>query len=338
MQAVIYSHTGSADVLELVDREVPSVAPGEVRVRIIVSGVNPTDWKSRSGNGDRLEIEQVPNQDGSGIVDAVGADVSSFAVGDRVWVWDAAFKRPSGTAQELVVLPASQVVRLDDAVSFDVGASLGIPALTAHHTLTANGPERLSPGALTGQVVLVAGGAGAVGHAAIQLALWAGATVITTVSSDEKAALARAAGAHHVINYRTADTAAAILAIAPNGVNTVVEVNPVANLALDLRVITRGGLIAIYATDTDEPLVMPIGDAMVKNAVVQFVLTYTVSPEQKQHAVAAISAAAAAGILAVGTDAGLPLERFTLAEAADAHRAVETNTVGKVLIDVAAAS
>ena len=337
MQSIIYARSGSADVLELVDREIPDVGPGEVRVRIVVSGVNPTDWKSRAGGETVLEIEQVPNQDGSGIVDAVGAGVESLGLGDRVWVWDAAFHRPNGTAQEFVVLPEHQAVRLADGVSFDEGASLGIPAITAHHALTACGPERLSPDALAGQVVLVAGGAGAVGHAAIQLAVWAGATVITTVSGEEKAALAVAAGAHQVINYRTENTEAVIRALAPQGINTVVEVNPVANLALDLRVIARGGLIAIYATDTTEPLVVPTREAMSKNAILQFVLTYTVSAEQKRHAVAAVSAASAAGVLTVGSAAGLPLIRFPLAQTADAHRAVEAHVVGKVLIDVTSA-
>jgi len=250
-------------------------------------------------------------------------------------VWDAAFQRPNGTAQEFVVLPEQQVVRLADSATFDEGASLGIPALTAHRALTASGPERLTPDALAGRVVLVAGGAGAVGHAAIQLAVWAGATVITTVSGDEKALLARSAGAQHVINYRTENAEEVIRGIAPNGVNIIVEVNPVANLALDLRVIARGGLIAIYATDTTEPLVLPVRDAMVKNAVLQFVLTYSVDAEQKRQAVAAVSAASSAGVLRVGANSGLPLVRFPLADTASAHRAVETNVVGKVLIDVA---
>ena len=153
--------------------------------------------------------------------------MTGFAVGDRVWVFLAAHERPTGTAQEFAVLPAGRVVHLPDAAGFDLGASLGVPAMTAHRALTVHegGPTRLGPGALDGRTVLVAGGAGAIGHAAIQLARWAGARV-TTVSSSEKAALATAAGAHHVVNYRTDDAARAIRAIAPDGVDQVVEVSP----------------------------------------------------------------------------------------------------------------
>jgi NADPH2:quinone reductase len=257
--------------------------------------------------------------------------------GERVWVWDAAHQRADGTAQELAVLPASQVVALPAGVSFDVGASLGIPALTAHRTLTARegGPDELSPGTLGGVVVLVAGGAGAVGHAAIQLAVWAGATVITTVSNSEKAKLARAAGAQHVLNYRTDDVAARVREVAPHGVEVIVEVNAVANLRLDLDILALGGTVAMYAGGgADEPSV-PIRAAMGRNARLQFMLTYTTSPAQKAAAVRAVSAAAADGALGVGEDHGLPLLRFPLERTGDAHRAVENNAVGKVLVDVA---
>src|SRR5215204_5840035 len=215
MKSVVYSRTGDPSVLQLVDREVTEPGPGEVRVRIIVSGVNPTDWKFRLGSGAGAAPpfpEVTPNQDGAGVVDAVGEGVERLATGDRVWVFLAGHERPTGTAQEYTNLPADRVVRLAAGTSFDIGASLGVPAMTAHRALTVSedGPERLHPGALAGKVVLVAGGAGAVGHAAIQLARWAGAIVITTVSGPAKEALATAAGAHHVINYRDEDAATAI--------------------------------------------------------------------------------------------------------------------------------
>jgi NADPH:quinone reductase len=260
------------------------------------------------------------------------------APGDRVWVWDAAYQRTDGTAQEIALLPASLVVPLPVGVSFDVGASLGIPALTAHRALTARegGPDELSPGALDGAFVLVSGGAGSVGHAAIQLAAWAGATVITTVSSAEKAALARAAGAHHVLNYRTDDVAARVHDIAPAGADVIVEVNAVANLGLDLEILAMGGTVAMYAgAGGDEPSI-PVRPAMNKNVRLQFLMTYTTTPAQKAAAVRGVSTAAAAGALGVGADNGLPLHRFPLEKTADAHRAVENGAVGKVLIDVAA--
>jgi NADPH2:quinone reductase len=339
MRAIAYDETGASSVLTLRDVPVVAPAPGEVRVRIAVSGVNPTDWKARAAAPQRFEKAKTPNQDGAGLVDAVGDDVTGLSVGDRVWVWDAAFERDQGTAQEFAIVPAAQVVPLPDDASFDLGASLGIPALTAHRALTANenGPSRLAPGALDGQVVLVTGGAGAVSHAAIQLARWAGATVITTVSGDEKAELARRAGAHHVVNYRTSDVAAAVRAVSERGVDTVVDVNVLANLATDLDVVAFGGTVAVYASDfdSDEPLPVPLGPSMRKNVRFQFVLTYTVTDAQKRDAVAAVSAAVADGALPVGEEHGLPITRFALEETGAAHDAVENGAVGKVMVDVA---
>ena len=338
MKAVTYSSTGPSDVLQLGEREEPHPAAGEVRVRIHVSGVNPTDWKARQGSGENpLPQPQVPNQDGAGVVDEVGDGVTAFAVGDRVWVWDAAYQRADGTAQELVVLPERQVVALPDDAGFDVGASLGIPALTAHRALTASeySPRELAPGALAGRTVLVAGGAGAVGHAAIQLAVWAGATVVSTVSSHEKAELARAAGAHHVVNYRDADAAQAIGALAPRGVDIVVEVNAAANAELDVRVAAPNATIAIYADTADSPgVTIPTRPSMSKNLRFQFVLTYTTPAEVKDAAVRAVAAAVADGALPVGAEHGLPITRFPLDGTAAAHDAVADGLVGKALIDV----
>jgi len=305
-----------------------------------VSGVNPTDWKERrrGGPGRRPDNgdEVVPNQDGAGVVDAVGAGVPAERVGERVWLWEAAWRRADGTAQEYVVLPARQAVALPDGASFDLGASLGIPALTAHRCLTVaeGGPRRLAPGALAGRVVLVAGGAGAVGNAAIQLARWAGATVVTTVSSPEKAALAQAAGAHHVVDYRAGDAVAAVRAAAPEGVDLVVEVSPAVNADLDLATARSAATIAVYATDGGRDWAPEIFPLMVRNIRYQFVLVYTVPPEVKDQAVADVSAAVAAGALRAGADAGLPLHRFPLAETGAAHAAVEAGAVGKVLVDV----
>lgn len=339
MISISYNQPGASSVLTLSEVEPAEPGPGEVRVRIVVSGVNPTDWKARASSSSSSFERRVPNQDGAGIVDALGSGVTGLAVGDRVWLWDAAYERTEGTAQEFAVVPARQAVPLPSHASFDVGASLGIPALTAHRALTANehGPTRLAPGALDGHVILVTGGAGAVGHAAIQLANWAGAVVITTVSGSEKAALVRAAGARHVINYRDEDVAAAVLAIAGEGVDTIVDVNVQANGATDIAVLKFGGTIAIYASDSSAPLTVPIGSAMRRNARYQFVLTYTVTADQKSDAVAAVTAALADGALPVGADHGLPLTRFALADTAAAHDAVEADTIGKVLIDVTGA-
>jgi NADPH:quinone reductase len=227
-------------------------------------------------------------------------------------------------------------VPLPDGASFEMGASLGIPAMTAHRALTvgAHSTGGLGPGTLEGRTVLVAGGAGAVGHAAIQLCRWSGATIVTTVSSPEKAALAAAAGAHHVVNYRTGDAAEAIRALAPKGVDLVVEVAPVTNAALDAAVVGRNGTVAIYASEGDAPLAIPVRPAMSDNVRYQFILVYTMPDEAKRRAVHDVSAAVAAGALDVGEAAGMPLHRFPLERTADAHAAVESGAVGKVLVDL----
>jgi NADPH2:quinone reductase len=334
MKAIIYTTSGGPDVLTLTeDRPVPEPAPGEVRVAVRVSGVNPTDWKSRRAGS--AASEQVPNQDGSGVVDAVGAGVPADRVGERVWLWEAAYRRADGTAQEYVCLPARQAVPLPAHASFDLGASLGIPFLTAHRALTVadGGPQRLAPGALAGRTVLVAGGAGAVGNAAIQLARWAGATVITTVSSPEKAALAAAAGAHHVVDYRAQDARTEIRGLAPDGVHIVVEVAPATNAALDQAVAAPDAVIAFYADD-GASVPVPTRPSMSGNLRWQGIMVYAVPTAAKDHAVAAVSAALADDALHVGEGAGLPLHHFPLAEAGAAHAAVESGAVGKVLVTV----
>jgi NADPH:quinone reductase len=305
-------------------------------VRVVVSGVNPTDWKARQGSGGAMPFpEVVPNQDGAGLIEAVGDGVDPTRVGERVWLWEAAWKRAEGTAQELVVLPSRQAVRLPHDQSFDVGASLGIPALTAHRCLTVAelGPRRLRPGALAGRVILVAGGAGAVGHAAIQLARWAGATVIATVSSPTKASLAAAAGASNVVNYRDEGASERIRELAPDGVDAIVEVAPAANAVLDGAVLGPEGVVAAYSSEPGK-LELAVGSLMGRNVRYQFVLVYTVPAEAKDAAVEDITAALTDRALPVGVEAGLPLHRFPLAETAAAHAAVQADLVGKILIDV----
>jgi len=340
MRAIVYSHPGDSSVLELVDREVAEPGPGEVRVRVVVSGVNPTDWKSRTGSSTVPTEAQltVPNQDGAGVIDAVGSGVTAFAPGDRVWLGISGWQRPTGgTAQEYTIALASRVFPLPDEADFDLGASLGVPAVTAHRALTVGEllPSRLAKGSLSGRFVLVAGGAGAVGHAAIQLARWAGATVITTVSSAAKAALARDAGAHHVINYRDADVVEQIRAIAPDGVDHVVEVAASANSALDLAVVKPLATIASYANDRGGPVTIDVGASMRLNIRYQWVLIYTMGPDAWRAAGEDIFAALKDAALPIGVGAGMPIHRFPLDQTAAAHDAVQGDAIGKVLIDVA---
>jgi NADPH2:quinone reductase len=335
VRAISYSQPGAPDVLELTDRPVPEPGPGEVRVRVAYSGVNPTDWKSRT-NAQPGPGGQIPNQDGSGTVEAVGQGVDPVLVGERVWIWEAAWQRPFGTAAEYTVVPARQTVLLGAEPSFELGAALGIPFLTAHRCLTVaeSLPDRIGPGSLTGHTVLVQGGAGAVGNAAIQLARWADATVIATVSGPDKAQLAAAAGADHVVDYKQQDVVAEVRKIAPKGVDSIVEVSAAVNGGIDARVIGMHGAVAMYADDGGAEVTVPVRLQMTTNARWQFVLVYTEPARAKGYGVEDVNAAVLDGAIRVGREAGLPLHVFPLAETARAHQAVQDGAVGKVLIDV----
>jgi NADPH:quinone reductase len=339
VRAITYETTGDPDVLTLGEKQIQDPGPGQVRVRIHRSGVNPTDWKSRRGAapGTALPAAQVPNQDGSGVVDAVGQGVEAALSGLRVWLWEAAHQSPEGTAQEYAVVPSHQVVLLPDSASFDLGACLGVPFMTAHRclTVTEGGPTRLGPGTLQGRTILVSGGAGAVGNAAIQLARWSDATVITTVSTPEKANLAARAGADDVIDYRQEDVVSRVRAVAPDGVDTIVEVAAAANADIDVAVLGTHGSVAIYADDGKAPLQVPVRPLMTPNARLQFVLVYTAPHDWKVRALDDISAAVLDGALRVGVEAGLPLHHYPLEKTAEAHAAVEAGAVGKVIVDVA---
>lgn len=337
MKAVVYHEAGDASVLQLVERPVPEPGAGEVRVRVRFSGVNPTDWKKRTGATGKDPFEEiVPDQDGSGVVDALGEGVDDLRAGQPVWIWEAQYLRPTGTAQEYVCLPRHNVVPLPATVPLELGAALGVPFLTAHRCLTVAeaAPRHLVPGALEGRTVLVAGGAGAVGNAAIQLAGWAGARVVTTVSSPEKARLALAAGADHVVDYRHEDAKEAIRSYAPEGVDVIVEVSPAVNLELDAAVLAESGTIAIYANNGGTSASVEIRPLMTLNTRVQFVYLYTVPTEAKDRGIEDVSSAIAQGAVRVGAEAGLPLHHFPLERTAEAHRAVEQGAVGKVLIDL----
>jgi NADPH2:quinone reductase len=338
VKAVVYTKTGpAAEVLRLVERRIPEPGPGQVRVKVALSGINPIDYKLRQGGGRALSHpEIVPHQDGAGTVDAVGDGVQSLRTGQRVWLREAAFRRPSGTAQQYTVIPAHLAAPLPGAVPFEVGAALGIPAMTAHRALTVHedAPARLRPGSLSGASVLVAGGAGAVGHASIQLARWAGAEVIATVSTDAKADLARAAGAHHVVNRSEHDVAKVVGDLVPDGVDVVVEVAPAVNHAVNAAVARNHGCVAVYADTGGDELRLPLGRHMMANLRYQFLITFEMRDEAKENALEAVAEALGAGALPVGVEAGLPLIRFSLADTALAHKALELGVTGKVLVDV----
>jgi NADPH:quinone reductase len=319
MRAALYRDMGqAADVFTVEEVDRPEPGPGEVLVRVHASGVNPTDYKARSGAVPRpVDDFQVPHQDGAGVIEAVGTGVDAGRVGERVWLWLAAAGRRWGTAAEWTVLPARQAVPLPDGASFELGASLGVPAMTAHACLFSDGP-------VNGQTVLVAGGAGAVGHFAIELAKRAGARVIATVSSPAKAALAEKAGADLVVNYRSADAAGQIQALGP--VDRVVEVALGANLELDLAVTRPHGTIVTYAAEPVNPE-LPVRACMTANLTLKFVLLYGVPMTALDQAAADITAALTAGELTE-----LPVHTFGLDEIAAAHEAAESGAVGKVIV------
>jgi len=319
MRAALYTDMGeAAEVFRVEEVDRPEPGPGEVLVRVYASGVNPTDYKARSGAVPRpIDDFQVPHQDGAGVIEAVGAGVDPGRVGERVWLWLVAAGRRWGTAAEWTVVPARQASPLPDGASFELGASLGVPAMTAHCCLFADGP-------VTGQTVLVAGGAGAVGHFAIELAKRTGARVVTTVSSPDKAALAEKAGADLVVNYRSPDAADQVRAF--GHVDRVVEVALGANLELDLAVTRPHATIVTYAAEPANP-VLPVRACMTANLMLRFVLLYGVPMAALEQAAANITAALAAGDLT-----GLPVHKFALADIAAAHQAAEGGAVGKVIV------
>lgn len=319
MRAAWYTETGpAAQVIRVgeIERRLPE--PDDVLVRIHASGINPSDTKKRMGwRGKKLEHPLIiPHHDGAGIIEDVGKNVSQSRIGERVWLYNAQYERPFGTAAEYVCAPSEQAVVLPETVSFVEGACLGVPACTAHFAVFADGDVR-------GKTLLVAGGAGAVGHYAIQFAKRAGGTVITTVSSTKKAEHVRVAGADYILNYREEDISARVAEItAGGGVDRIVEVDLGANMAIDVSVIKPNGVIASYSsTQVPEP-VLPYYPLAYKGVTLRLVQAYILTTEARQRAIRDITSSLRAGRLinAVG-------QQFSLEETAAAHEAVESRVL-----------
>lgn len=321
MLAAYYEQRGNSDVLRVGEIPTPGPGVGEVRVRLHVAAVNPTDWKSRAHVAPMDFPLQVPGQDGAGVIEAVGPGVDIGRIGERVWVYHAAFQRQYGTAAQFTVVPARQAVPIPDGIEIDQAAALGIPYLTAYGCLFADGP-------IDGQTVLVHGGAGAVGHAAVQLARRGGAHVIATVSSAAKGEIAADAGAHVVVDYTAEGAIDAIRSAARAGVDRIIEVDLTRNLDLDVAVMVPGGVIVTYAADAADPTA-PVRTLMTRNATLRFVLVYGFPPALLAAGIAEVTAALAAGDLMP-----LPIVRFPLADIAAAHDAVQSRTPAKVLVDL----
>ncbi|MFD7389211.1 NADPH:quinone reductase [Streptomyces sp. NPDC059852] len=327
MKAAFYDRSGPAkDVLRVLDVERPEPGPGQVRVRVALSAINPGDMFLRRNSTPQdfrpvgEHTGRIPHQDGTGTIDAVGIGVDPGRIGERVWIWMAGAGHPWGTAAEWTVLPSEQAVALPDGVSDELGACLGIPAMTAHWCLHADGSPH-------DRTVLVAAGAGAVGHYAIELGRLAGARIVTTVSGLEKAAMAKAAGADLVVNHREADAARQILEGA-GPVDRIIEVSLNDNLELDLAVASPGAVIVTYAAQPDDPT-LPVFRLMWANLVLRFALFLTEPRDALLRAAKEITAALEDGALTP-----LPVHSFSLDDVGVAHEAVEKGLLGKAVVDL----
>ena len=321
MRAAFYETNGLADaVLKVGEIDTPEPGPGEVRVKLNTSGVNPSDVKSRMGLTRKISFQRViPHSDGAGSIDAIGDGVPQSRLGERVWIWNGQWKRPFGTAAEYIVLPSAQAVRLPDKVSFEAGACLGIPALTAWHAIDIAGTK-------SGTTLLVAGGAGAVAHYAIQFGKARGATVITTVSSPEKATLARDAGADHIIDRKTEDVGARVMALTTGGVDAVIELDLTANAALLPQTLRPRGTLVVYGTGPQ--VQFPGSFCLVNNITVKFLLVYELTADERARAVADLTRMLEANALIHNVAASFPL-----ADIVKAHETVEQGkAIGNVVM------
>jgi len=327
MKAAFYERLGPArEVLQLGELPDPHPAAGEVRVRIEWSGVNPSDVKSRMGLRSKIMPfpRVIPHSDGAGVIDAVGDGVAKARIGQRVWTWNAAWGRPHGTACEFVCLPQDQAVPLPDATVGEAGACLGIPALTALHAV-------LMDGGVAGKTVLVAGGGGAVGHYAVQMASRLGAArVLASVSTPEKAALARGAGADDLVFYKTEPLAERVLELTNGrGVDRIIELDLAANAEADLQALRPGGECVVYGSGAST-LQLPFFALIARNIQLKFFIVYQLAPADRERAVATLTRMLQHGVLQHNVAA-----RFALQDIAKAHEMVESGlAAGNVVLKV----
>lgn len=323
MRAAYYEKNGPAnEVLQVGEVDTPVPDAGEVRVRLAASGVNPSDTKARTGTSRKIAFDRVvPHSDGAGEIDAVGEGVDKARIGERVWTWDAQWERPIGTCGEYTVIPADRAVRLPDTVGFDVGACLGIPARTARHAVAMSGVG-------VGNTVFITGGAGSVSHYAIQFAKARGVNVITTVSGDEKAEIAKEAGADHIINYRSEDVGGRVRDItAGAGVDAMIELDIAANAMLIPEIVRPEGDVIVYGTG--RPIAeLPLFYCLRNAIAVRFMFLYIISDADRRAAEQEITTMLEAGQLHHNIAA-----RFALSESVAAHEAVEQGlAAGNVIV------
>ena len=326
MKAVWYESIGEAEqVLNYGDLEDPQINDGEVLVKLKTSGVNPSDVKIRAGARGELQFPRIiPHSDGGGIIAEVGKGVSEDRIGERVWIWNGAFGRAFGTCAELITLPSSQAVAMPENISFETAACLGIPASTAYYGIFSDGPVK-------DQTILITGGAGAVGYLGIQLAKWSGAHVISTVSGDDKATVAEAAGADLVVNYKTDDVIKAVNDFTKgHGVDRILEVEFGGNLSVSEHVIKNNGVIAAYGSVAEANPSVPFYNLMFKGVKLNTYLIYIVADSDRADINQGISAALTDNALSP-----IIAKSFRLSETVNAHQSVEEGSViGNVVINI----
>jgi NADPH2:quinone reductase len=323
MQAAWYTKNGSAqDVLQVGDLPTPEPADGEVRVKLATSGVNPSDVKSRGGSRPVLGDWVIPHSDGAGIIDRVGTGVATDRIGERVWIWNGQWRRPMGTAAQYICLPEEQAVRLPQDVDFDVGACLGIPALTAFHAV-----ELL--GELKDRSVLVIGAASSVGYYVAQMARLKGARVIGTVGSTDKEALIRNVGVTDGINYRKGDVAEQVKALtAGHGVDFIVDMDfSTTTQLVSEAAIAEHGTVVCFGSNVPGQIPINFPAWLQRSISIRFFLVYRLLPEERRRAVEGVNQLLTDGKLAHNIG-----QRFALADIVAAHRAVEAGAAGNVVI------
>jgi NADPH2:quinone reductase len=325
MLAGLYFQFGDArDVLQVNTIEAPEPLKGQVKVKLLTSGVNPSDYKMRLGARPLTGPFQIPGSDGAGIIEGIGEGVSPERLGQRVWVFNAAYHRPFGTSAQYTVVENWMAQELPKQLNYSQGACLGIPVMTAYRCLFSDGP-------IKGKTIYIVGGAGVVAHYAIQLAKWGGAKVITSVSSQEKGAVAKQAGADEIIHYREQDVVTEILRMTnQEGVDRIIEVDFGANLAKTAQILRPGGVSVMYAISSQPELPLNIMSLMAKNITLRFTLVYSISDLERESVIQGI---------AQWLEQTQPIfnvaHQFELKDIVQAHELVESGKkIGHVLLTI----
>jgi len=326
MKAVWYTKTGNAsDVLEIGELDDPLPNVGEVLVKIKTSGVNPSDVKIRAGARGELQFRRViPHSDGGGEIVDVGEGVDRNRIGERVWIWNGAFSRADGTCAELISLPEFQAVKINNEVSYESAACMGIPASTAYYGLLANGP-------IKNKTVLISGGAGAVGFYGIQIAKLFGANVITTISNDEKAEIANNAGADKVINYKNENVLEEIMEYTENdGVDRIFEVEFGGNLPINEKIIKPNGVIAAYGSMAEMEPKLPFYNLMFKGVKIDTFLIYSIEKKFREELLNGLSE-----LLNQNSLKHMISQTYSIDDVVNAHEAMESGSViGNIVIEI----